>query len=253
MNKLKIKRILVSQPEPNPGSSPYADLAIKHNLKVDFRQFIQVEGVPAKDFRKDRIQILDHSAIIFNSRTAIDHFFRIAQELRLTIPDTMKYFCISEATAFYLQKYIVYRKRKIFYANGKFADLVDVLQKHKEDKFLIPLSDVHKDEIPDLLEKAKITVTEAIMYRTVSSDLSDLKDVNYDMLVFFTPVGIKSLMQNFPDFEQNETKIATFGPATAQAVRDAGLRLDVEAPIPEAPSMPAAIERYITEFNKNNK
>jgi len=250
---LRIRRILVSQPEPNPGNSPYNDLAVKHNLKIDFRQFIQVEGVPAKDFRKDRIQILDHTAIIFTSRAAIDHFFRISQELRLTIPDSMKYFCISEATAFYLQKYIVYRKRKIFYANGKFADLVDVLMKHKEDKFLIPLSDVHKDEIPTLLEKAKIQVTEAIMYRTVSADLSDLKEVNYDVLVFFTPVGIKSLMQNFPDFEQNETKIATFGPATAQAVRDAGLRLDVEAPIPEAPSMPAALERFIAEWNKNNK
>ncbi|MEI7524883.1 MAG: uroporphyrinogen-III synthase [Mariniphaga sp.] len=250
---MRIRRILVSQPEPNPGNSPYNDLAVKHNLKIDFRQFIQVEGVPAKDFRKDRIQILDHTAIIFTSRAAIDHFFRISQELRLTIPDSMKYFCISEATAFYLQKYIVYRKRKIFYANGKFADLVDVLMKHKEDKFLIPLSDVHKDEIPTLLEKAKIQVTEAIMYRTVSADLSDLKEVNYDVLVFFTPVGIKSLMQNFPDFEQNETKIATFGPATAQAVRDAGLRLDVEAPIPEAPSMPAALERFIAEWNKNNK
>jgi len=250
---LRIKRVLVSQPEPNPGNSPYNDLAVKHNLKIDFRQFIQVEGVPSKDFRKDRIQILDHTAIIFTSRAAIDHFFRISQELRLTIPDSMKYFCISEATAFYLQKYIVYRKRKIFYGNGKFADLVEVLMKHKEDKFLIPLSDVHKDEIPTLLEKAKIQVTEAIMYRTVSADLSDLKDVNYDVLVFFTPVGIKSLMQNFPDFEQNDTKIATFGPATAKAVRDAGLRLDVEAPIPEAPSMPAALERFIAEWNKNNK
>ena len=250
---MKIRRILVSQPEPNPGNSPYNDLAVKHNLKIDFRQFIQVEGVPAKDFRKDRISILDHTAIIFTSRTAIDHFFRISQDLRLTIPDSMKYFCISEATAFYLQKYIVYRKRKIFYANGKFADLVDVLMKHKEDKFLIPLSDVHKDEIPTLLEKAKISVTEAIMYRTVSADLSDLQDVNYDMLVFFTPVGIRSLIQNFPGFQQNEIKIATFGPATAQAVRDAGLRLDVEAPLPEAPSMPAAIERFIAEYNKNNK
>ena len=250
---MKIRRILVSQPEPNPGNSPYNDLAIKHNLKIDFRQFIQVEGVPAKDFRKDRISILDHTAIIFTSRTAIDHFFRISQDLRLTIPDSMKYFCISEATAFYLQKYIVYRKRKIFYANGKFADLVDVLMKHKDDKFLIPLSDVHKDEIPILLEKAKIQVTEAIMYRTVSADLSDLQDVNYDILCFFTPVGIRSLIQNFPNFEQNEIKIATFGPATAQAVRDAGLRLDVEAPLPEAPSMPAALERFISEFNKNNK
>ncbi len=250
---MRIKKILVSQPEPTPGNSPYHDLATKHNLKIDFRQFIQVEGVPSKDFRKDRIQILDHTAVIFTSRTAIDHFFRIAGELRLTIPDTMKYFCISEATAFYLQKYIVYRKRKIFYANGKFPDLVDVLAKHKDDKFLIPLSDMHKEEIPVLMEKAKLNVTEAIMYRTVSSNLSDLKDVNYDMLVFFSPSGIKSLFVNFPDFEQKDTKIATFGPVTAKAVRDAGLRLDVEAPIPEAPSMPAALERFISEFNKNNK
>jgi uroporphyrinogen-III synthase len=250
---LKIRKILVSQPEPGIGNSPYSDLAVKHNLKIDFRQFIQVEGVQAKDFRKDKVQILDHTAVIFNSRSAIDHFFRIAGELRLVIPDTMKYFCVSEATAFYLQKYIVYRKRKIFYANGKFTDLIDVLLKHKEEKFLIPLSDIHKDEIPVLLEKAKIPVTEAIMYRTVPADLSDLKDFNYDILVFFSPVGIKSLIQNFPDFEQNETKIATFGPATAQAVRDAGLRLDVEAPVPEAPSMTAALERFISEYNKNNK
>jgi len=250
---LKIRKILVSQPEPNFANSPYYDLAIKNNLKIDFRPFIQVEGVSAKDFRKERVQILNHTAVIFTSRTAIDHFFRIAQESRLVIPDTMKYFCISEATAFYLQKYIVYRKRKIFFSNGKFADLVEILLKHKDENFLIPLSDIHKDEIPVLLEQAKISYTQAIMYRTVSSDLSDLKDVNYDILVFFSPSGIKSLFQNFPDFQQNETKIATFGPATAQAVKDAGLRLDIEAPVPEAPSMTMALEKYIVEFNKNNK
>jgi uroporphyrinogen-III synthase len=250
---LKIRKILVSQPEPNFANSPYYDLAIKNNLKIDFRPFIQVEGVSAKDFRKERVQILNHTAVIFTSRTAIDHFFRIAQESRLTIPDDMKYFCISEATAFYLQKYIVYRKRKIFFANGKFADLVEVLLKHKDENFLIPLSDIHKDEIPVLLEQAKINYTQAIMYRTVSSDLSDLKGVNYDILVFFSPSGIKSLFHNFPDFQQNETKIATFGPATAQAVRDAGLRLDIVAPVPEAPSMTMALEKFIVEFNKNNK
>lgn len=250
---MKIRKILVSQPEPNFANSPYYDLAIKNNLKIDFRPFIQVEGVTAKDFRKERVQILNHTAVIFTSRTAIDHFFRIAQESRLIIPDTMKYFCISEATAFYLQKYIVYRKRKIFFANGKFTDLIDILLKHKEENFLIPLSDIHKDEIPVLLEQAKINYTQAIMYRTVSSDLSDLKDVNYDILVFFSPSGIKSLFQNFPDFKQNETKIATFGPATAQAVKDAGLRLDIEAPVPEAPSMTMALEKFIVEFNKNNK
>ena len=250
---MKIRKILVSQPEPNFANSPYYDLAVKNNLKIDFRPFIQVEPVAAKDFRKERVNILNHSAVIFTSRTAIDHFFRIAQELRLTIPDTMKYFCISEATAFYLQKYIVYRKRKIFFANGKFTDLIDILIKHKEENFLIPLSDIHKDEIPVLLEEAKINYTQAIMYRTVSSDLSDLKDVNYDILVFFSPSGIKSLLHNFPDFKQNEIKIATFGPVTAQAVRDAGLRLDIEAPVPEAPSMTMALEKFIVEFNKNNK
>lgn len=250
---MKIRKILVSQPEPNFANSPYYDLAVKNNLKIDFRPFIQVEPVTAKDFRKDRINILNHTAVIFTSRTAIDHFFKLAQELRITIPDTMKYFCISEATAFYLQKYIVYRKRKIFFANGKFTDLIDILSKHKEENFLIPLSDIHKDEIPVLLEQAKINYTQAIMYRTVSSDLSDLKDVNYDILVFFSPSGIKSLLQNFPDFIQGETKIATFGPATAQAVKDAGLRLDIEAPVPEAPSMTMALEKFIVEFNKNNK
>ena len=250
---MKIRKILVSQPEPNFANSPYYDLAIKNNLKIDFRPFIQVEGISAKDFRKERVQILNHTAVIFTSRTAIDHFFRIATESRVVIPDTMKYFCISEATAFYLQKYIVYRKRKIFFANGKFTDLVDILLKHKEENFLIPLSDIHKDEIPVLLEQAKINYTQAIMYRTVSSDLSDLKDVNYDIIVFFSPSGIKSLFHNFPDFQQNETKIATFGPATAQAVRDAGLRLDIEAPVPEAPSMTMALEKFIVEFNKTNK
>ena len=250
---MKIRKILVSQPEPNFANSPYYDLALKNNLKIDFRPFIQVEGVSAKDFRKERVQILNHTAVIFTSRTAIDHFFRIAHESRLTIPDTMKYFCISEATAFYLQKYIIYRKRKIFFANGKFPDLVEILLKHKDENFLIPLSDIHTDEIPVLLEQAKIKFTLAIMYRTVCSDLSDLKDVNYDILVFFSPSGIKSLFQNFPNFKQNETKIATFGPATAQAVKDAGLRLDIEAPVPETPSMTMALEKFIVEFNRNNK
>jgi len=247
---LKIKRILVSQPKPTTPKSPYADLAEKNNLKIDFRPFIQVEGVPAKEFRKQRINILDHSAVIFTSRTAIDHFFRIAEELRVSVPDTMKYFCISEATAYYLQKYIVYRKRKIFHSTGRFADLVDVLKKHKEEKYLVPLSDIHKQEIPSLLNKNKINYTKAILYRTVSSDLSDLKDVNYDVLVFFSPSGIKSLFQNFPDFKQNETKIASFGPATAKAVKDAGLRLDIQAPMPQAPSMAMALEQFIKKHNK---
>jgi uroporphyrinogen-III synthase len=248
---LKVKSILVSQPEPNTVKSPYFELADKNGLKIDFRPFIQVEGVPAKEFRQTRIQILEHTAVIFTSRTAIDHFFRISKELRLTIPDSMKYFCISEATAFYLQKYIVYRKRKIFYADGRFNDLVNVMKKHKSETFLVPLSDIHKQEIPELLESEGYKYTKAILYRTVSSDLSDLSDIKYDVLVFFSPSGIKSLFQNFPDFRQDNTRIACFGPATAKAIKDAGLRLDIQAPTAQAPSMTMALEQYIKKNNKN--
>jgi uroporphyrinogen-III synthase len=247
---LKIKKILVSQPKPDSSKSPYFDLASKTNVQVDFRPFIQVEGVSAKEFRQTRIQILDHSGVIFTSRTAIDHFFRICQDMRINVPDTMKYFCISEATAFYLQKYIVYRKRKIFYGDGSFEDLMEVMKKHKDEKFLVPLSHIHKQEIPQLLDKYKYKYTKAILYRTVSSDLSDLKDVNYDVLVFFSPSGIKSLLQNFPEFEQNDIKIASFGPTTAKAVKEAGLRLDIEAPTSIAPSMTMALEQYIKKYNK---
>ncbi len=247
---MKVKKILVSQPKPDTEKSPYFELAARSNIKIDFRPFIQVEGVSAKEFRQTRIQILDHSAVLFTSRTAIDHFFRIAQEMRIHVPDTMKYFCISEATAFYLQKYIVYRKRKIFYGNGKFADLMDVMKKHKDEKYLVPLSHIHKPEIPILLTQGGFTYTKAILYRTISSDLSDLKDVNYDILVFFSPSGIRSLLQNFPDFKQNDTRIASFGPSTAKAVKEAGLRLDIQAPTPQAPSMTMALEQYIKNTNK---
>ena len=249
---MKIKSILVSQPKPSSVKSPYFELAEKNNIRIDFRPFIQVEGVSAKEFRQTRIRILEHSAVIFTSRTAIDHFFRISQELRLTIPDSMKYFCISEATAYYLQKYIIYRKRKIFFGDGKFSDLINVMRKHKDEKFLVPLSDIHKQEIPELLDKGGFKYTKAILYRTVGSDLSDLRDVNYDILVFFSPSGIKSLFQNFPGFNQNETKIACFGPSTAQAVREAGLRLDIEAPTAQAPSMTMALEEYIKKVNKHS-
>lgn len=247
---MKIKSIIVSQPEPETAKSPYFELAEKYGLKIDFRPFIQVEGVPAKEFRNTRIYILDHTAVIFTSRTAIDHFFRISQELRLTIPDTMKYFCISEATAFYLQKYIVYRKRKIFYADGKFSDLICVMKKHRDENFLVPLSDIHKQEIPDLLEAEGYKYTKAILYHTVSANLSDLSDIKYDILVFFSPQGIKSLFQNFPNFVQNDTKIGCFGPTTAKAIREAGLRLDIEAPTALAPSMTMALEQFIKKNNK---
>jgi len=247
---MEIKKILVSQPEPENKKSPYYDLVEKYDLQVDFRPFIHVEGIPSKEFRKSRVDILEHSAIIFKSRTAIDHFFRMCEELRISVPDTMKYFCSSEATALYLQKYIVYRKRKIFYGDGTFNDLMEIIKKHKKENFLVPLSDSHKEEIPRKLDKNKIKYTKAIFYRTVCSDLSDLSDVNYDMLVFYSPSGIKSLLENFPDFEQNHTKIATFGTKTAKAVKDAGLRIDLKAPTSKAPSMTMAIEQFINGKSK---
>ena len=250
---MKIKKILVSQPEPENEKSPYRELAAKNNVKIDFRPFSHVEGLSAKDFRQSRIDILEHSAIVFSSKTAIDHFFRICEELRITVPDTMKYFCTSESVAFYLQKYIVYRKRKIFHGKSSLNDIEDVLVKNKEERYLIPLSDNHKPEIPMLLERLKLKYTKAILYRTVSSDLSDLAKIDYDILVFYNPAGIKSLFHNFPDFEQNDIKIASFGETTARAAKEAGLRLDIQAPIPEAPSMTMALDMFIKDFNKNCK
>ena len=248
---MKVKNVLVSQPSPENGKSPYFELAEKNNLSIVFRPFIHVEGIPAKEFRQDRINILEHSAVIFTSKTAADHFFRICEDLRLSVPDTMKYFCTSEATAYYLQKYIVYRKRKIFYGNGQFPDLMDLINKHRDENFLVPLSDLHKEEIPKTLKEQKIKFSKAILYRTVCSDLSDLSLIDYDMLVFFSPSGIKSLIQNFPEFKQNHIKIASFGSTTASAVEEAGFRLDVKAPMPEAPSMTMALDTYIKEHNKN--
>ncbi|MFP4555554.1 MAG: uroporphyrinogen-III synthase [Bacteroidales bacterium] len=247
---MKIKKIIVSQPDPQSEKSPYLELIEKFNLKVDFRPFIQVEGVSSKDFRKQRIDILEHTAVIFTSRTAIDHFFRICEEVRVTVPETMKYFCITEAIALYLQKYIVYRKRKIFFGQGKFSTLMDIIIKHKTEKFLVPLSDVHKAEIPKSLDKAKVKYTKAILYRTVSSDLSDLNGMNYDLMVFYSPSGVKSLFKNFPEFEQGNIKIAAFGPTTAKAVKDHKLRLDVQAPTPSCPSMTQALADFIKKNNK---
>lgn len=250
----KIKKILVSQPKPASDKSPYTELAEKNNVKIDFRSFIQVEGVSVKEFRQSRIDILAHTAVIFTSRHAIDHFFRVAEEMRISIPDSMKYFCISETVAYYLQKYIVYRKRKIFFsATGKFKDLMDSIKKHKDENYLVPVSNAHKEEIPLTLEKNSIKYTKSVLYKTVCSDLSDLAEVNYDILVFYSPSGIKSLFQNFPDFEQNNTKIASWGEKTAKAAEEAGLRLDIMAPAPNAPSMTMALEQFIKEFNKNGK
>lgn len=250
---MKIKKILVSQPKPQNEKSPYFELAKKHNLKIDFRSFIHIEGIAAKEFRQSRIDISSYSAVIFTSKTAIDHFFRICEEMRVSIPDSLKYFCVSESIAYYLQKYIIYRKRKVFVGTNNFKGLMELILKHKEEKFLVPLSDMHKPEIPEQLDKNKINYSIAILYRTICSDLSDLSDVNYDILVFFSPSGIKSLLKNFPDFKQNNTKIAAFGPTTTQAVKKAGLHLDIEAPTSKAPSMTMALEQYITNHNKNNK
>ena len=247
---MKIKTVLVSQPKPESEKSPYFDLAKKLNLKIDFRPFIHVEGISAKDFRKDRIRILEHTATIFTSRTAIDHFFRICEEMRITIPETMKFFCVSKSTAFYLHKYTIYRKRKIFYGKSKFDELIEIIKRHKAEKFLVPLSDKHKPDIPQKLKDAEINFTNCIMYKTVISDLSDLENVYYDVLVFFSPSGIRSLFKNFPDFKQNNTKIAAFGPSTSKVVRDLGLRLDIQAPTPQHPSMTMALESFIKKHNK---
>lgn len=248
----KVKSILVSQPKPESEKSPYFDLAKKYGLKIDFRPFIHVEGVPAQEFRTSRVNILDHSAIIFTSRNAVDHFYRMCESLRVTVPDTMKYFCISESTAYYLQKYVVYRKRKIFFGKQSFNDLIDVMKKHPGESFLLPCSDILKPLIPQLLEENKFNYTKAIFYKTVCSDLSDLADVNYDMLVFFSPSGIKSLVQNFPDFKQNKTRIAAFGNTTSASVEQHGLKLDVKAPAPGFPSMTMAIENYVKNANSKN-
>lgn len=246
----KVKSILVTQPKPESDKSPYFDLAKKCNVKVDFREFIHVEGVSASDFRRDRINILDYSAVIFTSRNAADHYFRMCQEMRITVPESMKYFCISESTAYYLQKYVIFRKRKIFHGKQTFADMMDVIKKHKDDKFLLPCTDIANVEGAELLEKAKIRYAKAVIYKTVCSDLSDLANVNYDVIVFFSPSGVKSLFQNFPDFKQNLTRIAAFGATTAKAVEDANLYVDIKAPNPQAPSMTMALEQYITAVNK---
>lgn len=246
----EVKSILVSQPKPEKSKSPFDQLVSKYKIEVDFRPFINVEGVTFKEFRKEKINILDHTAIIFTSRNAVDHFFRICKEAKLEMPADMKYFCISEQTAYYLQKYIVVRKRKVFTGKKTANDLNVVIKKHKKEKYLFPCSDIRKEDIPEFMKENDIFYTEAVLYKTVATDLSDLSDVNYDVIAFFSPSGIKSLFTNFPDFKQKNTRIAAFGPTTAQAVRDHDLILDIEAPTPNAPSMTGAIEHYIKQVNK---
>ena len=240
----------MSQPKPASEKSPYYDIAEKYGVTIDFRPFIKGESLSAKEFRQQKISILDHTAVIFTSRHAIDHFFTLCTELRVTIPETMKYFCVTEAVALYIQKYVQYRKRKIFFgATGKIEDLIPSILKHKTEKYFVPMSDVHNDDVKNLLDKNGIQHTEGVMYRTVSNEFK-AEDFDYDMLVFFSPAGVSSLKKNFPDFEQKDIKIGTFGSTTAQAVRDAGLRLDLEAPTVQAPSMTAALDMFIKENNK---
>ena len=243
---MKFKKILVSQPKPASDKSPYYDLAEKHGVEVVFRPFIKVEGISAKDFRQQKVNSPDFTAIVFTARTAVDHFFRLCEEMRISIPVTLKYFCTSETVANYLQKYIVYRKRKIFAAKtGRLVDLLPSMQKHKSEKYLLAVSDVNNGADLALIAENKLNVVSAAMYRTVSNDFGPDEEFNYDMLVFFSPQGIESLLKNFPDFKQGDIAIAALGAATAQAVKDAGLRLDIEAPSPEAPSMPAALDMFL--------
>ena len=247
---MKVKTILVSQPEPKMENSPYLRLIEKEKVKVDFRPFIHVEGVDAKSVRQQKIDLNNYSAIILTSRNSVDHFFRIAEEMRFKVPDTMKYFCQSEAVAYYLQKYVVYRKRKIYVGKRNFKELLPLFKKYKDETFLLPSSDALKAKVPEILNSIDIEWTRGIFYKTVISDLSDLRDVYYDVLVFFSPSGIESLLKNFPDFEQNNTRIAVFGDSTINAATQAGLRIDIKAPTPETPSMTMALQKYITSVNK---
>ena len=246
---MKIKSILVSQPAPNE-SSPYLEMAKKEKIKIDFKPFIHVEGVDAKELRTQKIDLSQYSGVIFTSKNAVDHYFRLAEEMRFAVPDSMRYLCQSEAIANYLQKHIVYRRRKIAFGEKNFADLMPLFKKFPSEKYLLPAADVLSPDVVKVLESSPIDWTRATMYRTVCSDLSDTKVSDYDMLVFFSPQGIRSLGQNFKDFKQNDTKIAVFGATTEQAAKDAGLRVDVMAPSKETPSMTMAIEKYIRNMNK---
>ncbi len=247
---MKVKTILVSQPKPKVENSPYFDLQEKQRVKIDFRPFIHVEGVSAKEIRLQKVDLVNYTAIILTSRNAVDHFFRVSEEMRFKVPDTMKYFCQSEAVAFYLQKYVVYRKRKIYVGKSTFADLSPLIKKYKDEKFLLPTTDKLKPQVPETLNNLEVEWKQAVFYKTVISDLSDLANVYYDILVFFSPSGIESLIHNFPDFKQNNTRIAVFGNTTINAVENSGLRVDIAAPTPETPSMTMALQKYIEKANK---
>ena len=247
---MKVKTILVSQPKPATEQSPYFDLADKMKVKVDFRSFIHVEGVTAREVRNQKVDFSKFTAVIFTSRNAVDHYFRLAEEMRYTVPNDMRYFCLSEAISYYLQKYVVYRKRKIYVGKRTFDELLPLIKKHKDQRFLLPSSDKLKPTIPAKLNELGVDWKEATLFKTVVSDLSDLENVFYDILVFFSPSGIKSLYKNFPNYEQKKTRIACFGKTTIKAAEDAGLEVQIQAPTPETPSMTMALEKYIKEVNK---
>ena len=247
---MKVKSILVSQPSPTIENSPYYQLKTKRKVKIDFIPFIHVEEVSAREVRHQKIDLSKFSAIILTSRNAVDHFFRVAEEMRFPIPNALKYFCLSEAVAFYLQKYVVYRKRKIYVGGRTFDDLSLQIAKYNEESFLIPCSDALSPAIPKKLNELGVKWVQGTFYKTVISDLSSLKNVYYDILVFFSPSGIESLFSNFPDFKQNETRIAAYGSSTLQAAKDAGLRIDISAPAPKVSSMSRALDIYIEKANK---
>ena len=245
-----IKKILVSQPKPSSEKSPYYDIASRYGVELVFRPFIKVEGITAKEFRAQKVNILDYTAVVFTSRHAIDNYFTLAKEMRITIPEDMKYFCVTETISLYIQKYVQYRKRKVFFGTtGKIDDLIPTMAKHKSEKYLVPMSDVHNDSVAKMLDAKKLVHRECVMYRTVSNDFTpeEVKNFDYDMLIFFSPSGIESLTKNFPNFNQGEIAIGTFGPSTAKAVTDAGLRLDLEAPTEKYPSMTSALQHFLLE------
>lgn len=247
---MKVKTILVSQPKPKVENSPYFELEQRQKVKIDFIPFIHVEGVSGKEVRLQKVDLKDYTAIILTSRNAVDHFFRIAEEMRFKVPDSLKYFCQSEAVAYYLQKYVVYRKRKIYVGKRTFPEMIPLIKKHKNERFLLPSTDKLKPNVPELLDELGVQWTQSTFYKTVVSDLSDFKDVFYDVLVFFSPSGIQSLFENFPTFEQKDTRIAVFGNTTVKAAEEAGLIVNIQAPTPETPSMTMALEKYIKEVNK---
>ena len=247
---MKVNKILVSQPKPTTEKSPYFDIAEKYKVEIDFRSFIKVEGLTAKEFRQQKVSIPGHTAIVFLSRHAIDYFFTLCKELRVTIPDDMKYFCLSETISLYIQKYVQYRKRKVFYGNGHLQALVPLFIKHKNERFFVPTSNAHNDELCKIFDTNGITYSHAEMYRTVSNDFDPDFIAPYDMLIFFSPFGIESLLKNVPNFEQGEKLIACFGKVTADAIRNVGLRLDLEAPTVEAASMTAALDQFLAKAKK---